>query len=108
MIASKSQEQRETAKKQRAISLFFRFSSRRKPRISAKNEIALADNFLKKQRKQRKTAGTPRGEPFDPWFSSETVGAGETAGDEAAGGAAGAAPPGEVGFAADAVFALPP
>jgi hypothetical protein len=40
--------------------------------------------------------------------SPEPVRAREAAGDEAAGGAAGAEPGGEVGFGADAVLALPP
>src|SRR5437588_11649455 len=48
----------------------------------------------------------PRAEKPTP--SPKAVRAREAAGDEAAGGAAGAEPGGEVGFGADAVFALPP
>jgi hypothetical protein len=44
----------ETAAKQRQIPLFFRSSSRRKPRISAENAISFADNFRQKQQKQQK------------------------------------------------------
>jgi len=40
-------------RKQRGLSLFFRLTSHRKPRISAANELPAADNFLEKQRKQR-------------------------------------------------------
>src|SRR5947209_12031711 len=48
----------------------------------------------------------PRAEKRIP--SPEPVRAREAAGDEPAGGAAGAEPGGEVGFGADAAFALPP
>jgi hypothetical protein len=51
-----AQQQRETAKKQRAGSLLFRLAIFRKPRISAENERSLAVNFMEKQREQRKTA----------------------------------------------------
>ena len=40
-------------RKQRGLSLFFRLTSHRKPRISAANELPATDNFLEKQRKQR-------------------------------------------------------
>jgi hypothetical protein len=38
---------------QREFSLFLQRLNPRQPRISAKNEISLADNFLQKQQKQR-------------------------------------------------------
>jgi hypothetical protein len=42
-----------TAQKQRAIPLFSRSPNRSRPRISAENAIAPADNFVQKQQKQQ-------------------------------------------------------
>jgi hypothetical protein len=47
------EKQRETAKEQRARSLFFQPWNGRRSRISADNEISLAVNFREKQQKQR-------------------------------------------------------
>jgi len=46
-------KQRITAAEQRESPLFLRSPSRRRPRIPAENAITFADNFLRKQRKQR-------------------------------------------------------
>ena len=46
--------ERETAKEQRALSLFFQRRNCRKSRISGGNEISLAVNFREKQQKQRR------------------------------------------------------
>jgi hypothetical protein len=48
-----SQEQQETATEQRGASLFFRPPNRHRPRISAGNEILVADYLREKQQKQR-------------------------------------------------------
>jgi hypothetical protein len=42
----------ETAAKQRPVSLFSRWPNRRRPRVSAQNEMLFADNLREKQRKQ--------------------------------------------------------
>jgi hypothetical protein len=49
-----SQKQRETAKEQRRISLFFHPPSQQKSKVSAANAMPLADNFLPEQRKTAK------------------------------------------------------
>src|SRR5271155_5636158 len=48
-----AQEQRKTAMEQRQFSLFHRRPKWWQPRISAENEVSLADNLRKEQRKQR-------------------------------------------------------
>jgi len=45
-------KQRGTAKEQPTPPLFLRPPNRRRPRISAENEMSTADNFLQKQQKQ--------------------------------------------------------
>jgi hypothetical protein len=49
------EEQRRTEKKQPAVPLFLRSLNRRRPRISAENELSLVNNL---RAKQRKTAGS--------------------------------------------------
>src|ERR1700730_5145262 len=54
-------KQRKTAAEQRAVSLFFTSPNHRQPRISAENEMSIADNLWAKQQKQREPS---RGRPF--------------------------------------------
>ena len=51
-----SRKTAENSEKTAAASLFFRWPGRRRPRVSAVNEIRLADNLLEEQRKQREIA----------------------------------------------------
>jgi hypothetical protein len=50
-----SEEQQKNSEITAGVSLFFRRPNRRRPRLSAANEIPLADNLSPKQRKQQKT-----------------------------------------------------
>ena len=62
-------KQRITAAEQRESPLFLRSPSRRRPRIPAENAITFADNFLRKQRKQREAAFAHVWGPRAPWKS---------------------------------------
>src|SRR6266576_1724722 len=65
-VSQNSGKQRKTAAEQRAVSLFFTSPNHRQPRISAENEMSIADNLWAKQQKQREPS---RGRPF--WASYE-------------------------------------
>jgi hypothetical protein len=54
-LQNNTKEQRGNSEKTAGVSLLSRASNRRKPRISATNEAALAVNFLEEQRKQRES-----------------------------------------------------
>jgi hypothetical protein len=59
-------KQRKTAKEQPAFPLLFRAPNHRRPRISAENEMLLADNFLSEQQKQRDCHPSHGGRRRDP------------------------------------------
>jgi hypothetical protein len=60
-------EQRKTAKEQPAASLFFGSANRLRIRISAKNEISPADNFLDETAKTAKDASEGSSRGFFRW-----------------------------------------